>query len=381
MRALRTLLLASSLITLSLAGCGGGDQPPDDDAGTGGGDDTGVPGHDAGTPGNDTGTPGDDTGAPGDDAAVVGDDTGSSGGCGSGPACDAPFTCSASGICVSASGIPAFDHVYVAIFENRSLDTVLGHAPYFDGLVASYASASDYVSIGHPSLPNYIAMTSGDTYGDMCDCDPGATHDCNSFTCTAIGGFCTCEHDAMHLADQLEAAGLTWREYGEGMGEPCHSADVTASHFAVRHLPFMYYANVLSDTTRCTDHVRDFGDFPADLGSYRFTMISPNLCSDMHDTCGGNAVTHGNDWASTNLQPIVDALGAYDVLFIVWDEEDNSVGNAPIPFIVVSPLVTPGVVTAAHYDHYSLLATWEDGLGLTRLGNAASATPIADIWR
>lgn len=355
-------------------GCGGGDAPLTDDAG-----------HqdiDAHVPGVDAGGANDDTGTAADDA---GNDAASATGCGTGPACEAPFTCTASGYCASATGVPAFDHIYVAIFENRSATSVLGHAPFFDGLVTTGASASNYISIGHPSLPNYIAMTSGDTFGDMCDCDPGTTHTCSAITCSIVGGFCSCEHDAMHLGDQLDAASLSWREYGEGMGTPCHSADIASTHFAVRHLPFMYYQNVLSDTTRCMERVRDFGDFPADMGSYRFSMISPNLCSDMHDTCGGNAVTHGNDWASANLGPILATPGfqegGRDVLFIVWDEEDNSLGTAPIPFIVVSPLAVPGMVSAVRYDHYSLLATWEDSLGLDRLGHAATAAPIADLWR
>lgn len=360
------LALAFSLCLLPA--CSSSDAPPDDDAASG--DDAAVAADDA--------TGGGDDAASEPDAAPPG--------CGSGPACAAPFVCASGGYCASATGVPAFEHIYVAIFENHRRDAVLGHAPYFDSLVAAGANASNYFAITHPSLPNYVAMTSGDYYDQACDCNPGATNDCNAITCTAVAGLCTCEHDVPHLADQMEAAGITWREYGEGMTEPCHSANVSATHFAARHIPFMYYANVLSDTARCTAHVRDFADFPADMGSYRFTMISPNLCSDMHDTCGGNAVTHGDDWASTNLAPILTqpgfAAGGRDVLFIVWDEEDTSLTAVPLPFIVVSPLVAaPGTVTAARYDHYALLATWEDALGLDRMNHAAAATPIADIWR
>ncbi len=365
--------LALAVFLLAAGACSGGDAAPD-------GVDAGTDLLDA-TVGDDTGL---DAGSSLEPDAFAGDDAGAPG-CGAGPACEAPFTCGAGGYCVSATGVPAFEHVYVAIFENRSLTSVRGHAPYLDGLAAAGASASNYVSIGHPSLPNYIAMTSGDTWGDMCDCDPGATHDCSALTCSIVGGFCSCEHDVTHLADQLEAAGISWREYGEGMGTPCHAMDVSATHYAARHLPFLYYANVLSDATRCADHVRDFADFAGDLGSYRFTMISPNLCSDMHDLCGGNPVAHGDDWASANLAPILTqpgfAEGGRDVLFVVWDEEDNSIGSAPIPFIVVSPLATAGSVTAMRYDHYALLATWEDGLGLDRLGHAVGAPAIADIWR
>ena len=399
MHALHRLGITLGLATTLAAGCGGNDLPPDQDVGptidSGPGHDaattrdTGAPMVDTGVPPADTGIPPTDTGVPpadtGTDAFAATPDTGSSGGCGGGPACVAPFTCSASGYCASASGVPAFDHVYAVVFENRSLTSVAGHAPYFDMLTTMGASASNYVSVAHPSLPNYIAMTSGNIWGDSCDCHPGTSDSCSATTCSILGGFCSCEHDVMHLGDQLDAASITWREYGEGMGTPCNSTDASATHYAVRHLPFMYYTNVLSNMARCTAHVRDYADFAADMGSYRFTMISPNLCNDMHDTCGGNAVTHGDTWASTNLGRILAqpgfAAGGHDVLFVVFDEEDGSRGNAPIPFIVVSPLAHAGHVTTAAYNHYSLLATWEDSMGLPRLSMAVGAPAISDIWR
>jgi phosphatidylinositol-3-phosphatase len=303
------------------------------------------------------------------------------------PACEDPFVCTDAGYCASATGVPQFDHVYVVIFENRSLDSVMGHAPYLDGLAASGAYATAYNSITHPSLPNYIAMTSGDTWGIACDCHPGPTADCNGLSCNLILSSCDCPNDVEHLGDQLDVIGVSWREYGESMGSPCNITDSSGDHYAAKHLPFLYYTNVLGDEARCTERVRDYGDFAADLaaGSYRFSMISPNLCSDMHDNCGGDPVTHGDDWASTNLAPILATPGfmpgGRDVLFVVWDEQDGSIGSAPIPFIVVSPLVEPGTTTAAVFDHYSLLATWEDSYGVPRLAQAASATPIADIWR
>ncbi len=368
------VLLIVSCVAIA-AGCDSGPAPDVDvgstepDAGGGTEDSGTLPDVDAAT------LPDVDSGRVATDAGLEG--------CATGGACPTGFTCTAAGYCASATGVPAFDHVYVAIFENRSLSSVEGNAPYLDGLAASYVHATHYGSVAHPSLPNYLAMTGGDVFGVGCDCHPGATNDCTSLTCNLLVSSCNCEQDVTHLGDQLDAVGVRWREYGEGMGTPCNGTDSRTDHYAAKHLPFLYYANVLTDAARCADSVRDYGDFAADLAarSVRFAMISPDLCNDMHDTCGGNAITHGDDWARTNLEPIISALGPNDALFIVWDEQDSSLGTAPIPFIVVSPLVRAGAVTDATIDHYSLLATWEDGFGTLRLGNAVGRAPIADIWR
>jgi hypothetical protein len=130
--------------------------------------------------------------------------------------------------------------------------------------------------------------------------------------------------------------------------------------------------------------VRPYTDFAADIGTRRFSYITPNLCNDMHDDCGPGAVAQGDAWAAAEFPPILAqpgfAAGGRDVLFVVWDESEGAGGSTPIPFIVVSPLAQTGFVTSTRYDHYSLLATWEDALGLPRLGMAGGATPISDIW-
>jgi hypothetical protein len=191
----------------------------------------------------------------------------------------------------------------------------------------------------------------------------------------------------MHLGDQLDAAGIAWRAYAESAGGPCVTADVTASHYATRHVPFLYYDDVRTNHARCVQRVRDFGDFGADLtaGTYRYSMITPNLCHDMHDACGGDNVANGNAWLMGQLPAFLArpgfAPGGRDVLFIVWDEQDNSIGSEPIALIVISPLARTHATTATTYNHYSLLATIEDGLGVGRIAHTVGATPIHDVWR
>ena len=72
---------------------------------------------------------------------------------------------------------------------------------------------------------------------------------------------------------------------------------------------------------------------------------------------------------------------------IVWDEDDGSGGyfppysDDPIGLWLMSPYAkSGGYVSTTHADHYSLLATFEDGLGVGRLGNAATAAPLADFF-
>lgn len=376
-----------------LVACSGDDSPPPADAGSAprdaGSNDAGeamdAAGTDAGT-GLDAGASDVDAGT-GVDAGSAATDAGPMSGCAGG--CATGFTCTSAGYCATATGVPAFGHVYVIVMENRSRTSVAGAAaaPYLNGLMTSYATATAYYSVQHPSLPNYLAMVSGDHWGVGCDCHPAGMSACTALTCNIVLSGCSCNQAHTHLGDQLDTAGIAWREYAEGMGTPCNAVDNGGRHYAAKHVPFLYFDNVFSDMTRCTARVRDYRDFAADLtaGTYRFSYIAPDLCNDMHDACGGDAVGNGDMWSMTNVPPILAtpgfAAGGTDVLFIVWDEEDFSIGHSPLPFIVVSPLVRAGASTAAMINHYSLLATWQDGLGVPRLGMSTAATPITDIWR
>jgi hypothetical protein len=271
--------------------------------------------------------------------------------------------------------------------EEQSLSAIQGSAsaPYINTLIASYALATDYTAPDHPSLPNYLELTSGSPQGVACDCAPSGTPTCTATTCNTLSNACNCPQSATHLGDELEAAGLTWREYAEGMGAPCNVAGADGgADFTAAHVPFIYYDDVYTTPGRCVGHVRDYGDFAGDLGAYAFAMISPNTCHDMQALCSADPILQGDDWLSINVPPILAtpgfAPGGHDALFIVWEEAGTEIGTPPAPLIVVSPLAR-ATTTGAAYTHYSLLATIEDGLGVARLGSSAGIAPIADVWK
>lgn len=301
--------------------------------------------------------------------------------------CPAGFACgSANGIpvCRSAQGIPAFNHVFVIMMENTSLATLQnGNAPYLAQLAATAATSGDYHALTHPSLPNYLALTSGDDGGVACDCTPvGDT--CSPSTCNIDTANCGCVQPRSNLAGELEAIGKTWKSYAEDIGVPCNLTDTAI--YSPRHVPFLYYDRIQGDATECATHVVDYSVLAADLqnGTPNFVFITPNLRNDMHDPipAGPENLTAGDNWLAAEVPKILASRAYQDngVLFIAWDESDGS-GDDPIPFYLISPLARQGgYVSQVRADHYALLATWEDGLGVARLGRSAAATPLADFF-
>ncbi len=287
--------------------------------------------------------------------------------------------------------MPLFSSVTVIVMENTSWATLDAstNTPYIHSLKMTGGYATDYHGVAHPSLPNYLAMVSGDTQGVICDCNAAPGSACGSFCALELPGSCACPTTGTSLATSLDAAQITWRGYEENMGTPCNMVDATP--YAQRHMPFLYFPDVTTTASYCNDHVVDYTNFAADLasGARRFSFVAPNLTDDMHDPsfgAGPQNLANGDTWLAAQLPNILTSSGFSDgaLLVVVWDEDDGSGGltntDDPIGMFVLSPYARGGYVGMSHADHYALLATIEDGLNLGRLGNAASATPLADYF-
>jgi hypothetical protein len=322
--------------------------------------------------------------------------------------CPTGYTCGTfNGIeaCKSPAGIPLFDHVFLAMMENLSYSTLDDAINQDASATANLQAARDNYATGddyhgahsggkavHPSLPNYISITSGDPQGVSCDCQPlpeaGA---CGTFSCTLVTGSCACNQAVPNVADQIETATKTWKAYGEDMGTPCNLAD--EGDYAVRHVPFLYYDGIRENAVRCTSHVVDFTNLATDLagtGAPNFVYVAPNLTDDGHNP--QNPADHSTNIANVDIffgtfVPQITASNAYKnggLLIIVWDEDNTNgvfANDDPIPIFVFSPYAKKGFVSHVTADHASLLATIEDGLGLPRLGQAATAQPLVDYFK
>src|SRR4051794_39371759 len=73
---------------------------------------------------------------------------------------------------LNAGWVPSFPHIFIVVMENQELDDVLGNsrAPFANALAQQYGVAREFYAVTHPSLPNYLAMLGGDTFGVTEDC-------------------------------------------------------------------------------------------------------------------------------------------------------------------------------------------------------------------
>ena len=243
----------------------------------------------------------------------------------------------------SPSPTPAAKHVFVIVLENTSYQLALGQ-PYIASLAQQYALATNYHSVANPSLPNYLAMTSGSTWGIRDD----------GYHRLSAGG----------VGSQLSDAGISWKAYTEGFTGDCFNSPYP---YALKHNPFAYYggtcpANVVPMTDLATDLN---GDTP------QLSWITPGLCNDGHD-CG---IRTADQWLS-QVVPQITSSPAWrqdGVLFIAWDE--SSAADGRVALLVVTPSLRGQIATPL--DHYSLSATISDQLGVPRLGEAQQAASLS----
>jgi hypothetical protein len=248
-------------------------------------------------------------------------------------------------------------HIAVVVMENHEYGDIIGSrsAPFINSLARRYALATQMYGITHPSLPNYLALTGGSTFGISSDCT-----DCN------IG--------ASSIVDQLQSRRLTWRAYLEGLPRPCFQG-AGAGQYAKKHNPFAYYTRITRNPASCAGIV-SLSQLAVDerSGSLpRYLWISPNLCHDMHDC----SVSTGDRFLSSLVPPLLQALGPRGLLFLTWDEGSSDNGccrfasGGHIATILAGATARPGARMGTPTDHYSVLRTIEDLFGLPRLRRAA----------
>ena len=242
--------------------------------------------------------------------------------------------------------------------ENKHYSDVIGNssAPYQTQLSRECASATHYATVGSPSLPNYIGATAGQTFGIADDKSP------SSHVLTAD-----------NLFRQARAKGGTEKSYEESM--PSNCALTNSGRYAVRHNPAAYYTGA-SDRTACTaDDVpmgtTASGPFINDLNNNTlptFSFVTPNLCDDSHDC----SVATGDNWLMSWMPKIL-ASSAYrsgnTAVMLVYDEYTN------LPNVFITPSTHPGTVLTASVNHYSLLRSTEEMLGIKNYLGAAATAP------
>ncbi|MDT8898791.1 MAG: alkaline phosphatase family protein [Thermanaerothrix sp.] len=262
--------------------------------------------------------------------------------------------------------VPAFRHIVILIFENREITRVIGNPqmPVYNRWASDYTLLTRYYAITRPSLPNYLALIGGDTFGVRTNC-------------------IDCYINATSLPDLIEASGRTWKTYQEAMPQPCYLQ--YTRRYAPKHNPFIYFDPIRTDTERCQNHVVALSDLENDLATGQlpdFAFITPDLCNSGHD-CGLDVV---DAWVDTWLQRLwaYPTLAKEGLIILTWDEgqsEQGCCGFEPgggrVATVLISSWVKRGFQDDTPYNHYSLLKTIATAWNLPLLGHAADAqTPL-----
>ena len=321
-------------------------------------------------------------------------------------------TTGSSSASTGSSAIPHYQHIVEIMMENTSFGTIIGNpdAPNLNALASRYGLATDYFGVTHPSEPNYVAAVGGDFFGIQDD---------NQFYCTpAMNGtdpMCagtTVDHtvSSPSLADQLTAAGLTWKGYfqslppapetyiksGPGANGPYTFKWPSNAHafYASKHNPFVNFTgtqdavgNMVDDSRLATDLAN--GALPT------YSMIVPDQCNDMHGTGGcsnPDLIAAGDAYVARTVDEIMASKQwqeGRNAIVITWDEDDFSdvgqhgtgccgsdIGGGHVATIVITNKTKSPIVDATPYNHYSLLRSMEEAFGLPCLAHACdSAVP------
>jgi hypothetical protein len=245
--------------------------------------------------------------------------------------------------------------VLVVVEENHSLGQMREGMPATFELAKQYGYATRYRAITHPSLPNYLAIVAGRTFGVRDDGSP-SEHGLKGRT----------------VFGQALDSGMTARLYAQGA--PVRCAQRNSGRYAVRHNPWAYFVD---ERAACSVDDVPFRRLERDAAEGNLPtvgMVVPDLDHDAHDGSLAEAdvwfaammdrVFAGPDWQAGRL-----------VVVLTADEDDRAHGNRVLT-VVIHPSQEHHVVRQS-LTHYSLTRLFEEVAGLSYLGYAAAAPSMA----
>jgi Phosphoesterase family/Carboxypeptidase regulatory-like domain len=263
-------------------------------------------------------------------------------------------------------------HVFLIMMENEGTDQVYGNLTYETNLANAYgwggdavsnASGIGYYAICHPSAPNYLGLTSGQSL----QCGTDNYHN----------------YSANNLGNLLQTAGDSWIAYAESATTPCQTTSSGA--YLVQHNPFVYYGDLGGDAANstCTTHdvpiANLLSDYPYSTTPPAFTYIAPNDTDDGHSS----SAKYGDAWLAKFL-PMLLAQGWYSdsVIFIAYDESYGTdpdsgydgLAGGPVYMVAVSPYSEATGALGYNASHYNTLSTIEWLLDLPGTGTGNDST-------
>src|SRR5664279_1119861 len=214
--------------------------------------------------------------------------------------------------------------VLVIVDENHTQRQVRAGMPYLVRLQKTFGVTTHHTAATHPSLPNYLLIAGGRTFGVTDDAAP------SSHPIAGISVF-----------GAALARGKTARTYNETMTRNCQLT--SSGNYAVRHNPWAYF---IGERTACRTYDVPLTRLPTDISSGHLPnvgMITPNLCNDAHDCSLGTADAFLKAWVPRIMKGPDYTSGKLTIV-VTFDEGVGS--NQTVETVVINPALHAKVVTA-----------------------------------
>lgn len=281
---------------------------------------------------------------------------------------------------VSNSGsnaqIPAVQHVVIVVLENTNYSDVVGssNAPYLNGLISKGGLASNYYANVHPSIGNYLVMTTGQAY----------TNDDLYMGTVPID----------NVVRRLDAVSKSWKAYAEDLPVAGYVGPDIPPFYFRHHNPFTYFTDVLENPMQALNIV-PFAQLATDLSGGQlpaYSFIIPNASHDAHSCSDGTTdcpisqrISAADQWLSTNLPSLLQnsQFQQSGILAITFDEsaDDNTNGGGKVMTLLLGTKVKAGYVGTGTYDHRSLLGLSMTALGASIPNGADSANQMTEFFQ
>jgi hypothetical protein len=254
---------------------------------------------------------------------------------------------------------PTFSHVFLVVEENHSYSEVIGNSamPYLNSLASRYGLATQYFATGHPSLPNYLMLTTGltETFDDNFS---GTISDDN-------------------VIRELVKAGKSWKAYEESIPSPGYLGG-DAVPYVRRHDPFSYLSDVQTDPSEASNIV-PFSQFAADLANNtlpQFSFIAPDVNDDAHN----GTLSTADSWLQSNIAPLLasSAFQSSGLLIITFDESEDSDlehGGGHVATVIISSKSKMNYQSQTEYQHQSTLRLVLAASGVDKFPGLAGTAP------
>jgi len=283
-------------------------------------------------------------------------------------------TSSATGAASPGPQAPAQQGIVVLVMEeNHGYEDTIGNSamPYFNRLAQQGALATQYYADAHPSIGNYLMLTTG-AMGTLDDSFSGTISDDN-------------------LAREISAAGKSWKAYEEDIPSAGYLGP-DSGNYLKHHNPFAYFSDVIGNSAQAARMV-PFTQFSADMNAGAlpsFSFVVPNKIHDAHDcpTAGctdAELLGQADQWLQSNIGPLLTSAQFQNngLLLIVFDEAtliDIRHGGGHVALVAVGPRARAGAQSATIYQHENTLRTICSLLGLgTCPGASASVSAESDL--